>query len=263
MNIKTPDLIYDYMKYDNPMLVSDLSTRHLHNYYEILYLEKGNATFVIEDRRYELQKNDLIFIRPALYHCIEVVSEEEYSRTQIAFSHNSIDKNLIDKIPQKFEIAHCQTNGIIADIYKKVHYFDSRLTDVNDFLDITKTLLKEIIYALSLHSEDIINIPSEISPLLTKALEYINANIFTIKDVSEISNSLFIAEKYLYKIFQSQLKITPKKYINTKRLLHAQKMLQRGKKPMEVYQECCFDTYVGFYKSYVKTFGYPPSEEHN
>ncbi len=261
MNIKTPEIIYDFMQYDKPLSLPDLQTQHSHNYYEILYFEKGDATYVIEDRRYELQKNDLIFIRPTLYHCIEINSNAEYSRIQIAFSPYIMEKELIKKIPEKFEIIHCQSDGIIADIYKKLHYFDYRLTEEKDFLDILGSLLKEIIYALSLHSEEVLNSSFEISPLLTKALAYINANIFTIKDISEISNALFIAEKYLYKLFQTQLKITPKKYINTKRLLHAQKLLQRGKKPTDVYQECCFDTYVGFYKQYVKIFGYPPSQE--
>ncbi len=262
MNIKTPELIYDYMKYDSPLSMPDLSMQHSHNYYEMLYFEKGDATCIIEDRRYELHKDDLIFIRPTLYHSIEINSNEEYSRIQVSFSPYAIDKEIIKKIPEKFEIIHCQTSGIITDNFKKLRYFDSKLIEEKDFLDVLYVLLIEIIYSLSLHSEDVISIPSEISPLLTKALAYINSNLFTIKDVSEISSELFIAEKYLYKLFQTQLKITPKKYINTKRLLHAQKLLQRGKKPTEVYRECCFETYVGFYKQYVKIFGYPPSQEH-
>jgi transcriptional regulator GlxA family with amidase domain len=38
-------------------------------------------------------------------------------------------------------------------------------------------------------------------------------------------------------------------------------MIQKGKKPIEVALLCGFETYVGFYKQYVKTFGYPPSQE--
>ena len=127
--------------------------------------------------------------------------------------------------------------------------------------DVYYGLIKEIFHNLALTETDVIAIPSEISPILTRALEYVNENLFTISGVEELAEGLALSQPYLFKIFKQQLKISPKQYINLKRLQYAQKMIRRGKRPNEIYFDCGFDSYVGFYKQYVKTFGYPPSKE--
>lgn len=50
------------------------------------------------------------------------------------------------------------------------------------------------------------------NPMLTKAIAYIRANLFTIRSISEISDSLFITESYLFEIFKKALHISPKKF---------------------------------------------------
>jgi cupin superfamily acireductone dioxygenase involved in methionine salvage len=45
---------------------------HTHNAYELIYFLDGDATHVIEDRKYKLKKGDLILIRPFLYHFIQI-----------------------------------------------------------------------------------------------------------------------------------------------------------------------------------------------
>ncbi len=128
-------------------------------------------------------------------------------------------------------------------------------------MDILGALIKELLYNLTLSADSASNISFTTSPLLTKALEYINENLFTIKDIKDVCAHFFVSQQYFFRLFQTQLKITPRKYLNGKRLLYAQRMLQQGKKPTDVYLLCGFESYVGFYKQYVKTFGYPPSKE--
>ena len=48
----------------------DQYSLHTHNAYELLYIVSGDATHIIEDRRYKLKKGDLIIIRPFHYHFI-------------------------------------------------------------------------------------------------------------------------------------------------------------------------------------------------
>jgi transcriptional regulator GlxA family with amidase domain len=57
------------------------------------------------------------------------------------------------------------------------------------------------------------------------------------------------------------MRISPKKYITSKRLLAAQQLLRAGERPTTVYLKCGFSTYPAFYKRYVEFFGYAPSDE--
>ncbi len=260
MEISNDKLIYNHRRYLNPHESSQYFMQHSHNAYEIIFFETGDASYVIEDRRYELKKGDFIFIRSGKYHYVEIKSKAEYSRYNVAFDSSFVGKELLKSIPPEIEIVSCTESSIIAENFKRMDFYSTQL-DKAAFIDVLSGLLKEIFYNLITSKDSLSTLPTQISPLLSKAIEYINENLYTIKDVKEISDTLFITEPYFFKLFKSQLKITPKKYINTKRLLHAQKMIRRGKKPIDVYIECGFETYVGFYKQYVKTFGYSPSNE--
>ncbi len=233
---------------------------HSHNTYELLFFERGDAVYVIEDRKYILKKNDLVFIRPRSYHYIDLQSNAEYSRINIAFDADFVGRDILRNIPAGIEVINCPKKSIIAENLGRMDYYRENLGD-EDFASVLSSLLREIFYNIMLSNETVSSLPSEISPVLTKALEYINQNLYTIKSIDEISRELFITEAYFFKIFKEQLKISPKKYINTKRLLQAQKLIRRGKRPTDVFAECGFESYVGFYKQYLKAFGYPPSKE--
>lgn len=260
MDSFTKNLTYNHFNYTNPLSEPETFMMHSHNSYELVFFERGNATYIIEDRKYSLKKNDLVFIRPLLYHYIEIQPNSEYTRFNLAFSEDFIGPQLLQSVPEGIEVINCPKGGIISDIFAKMDYYRLHLPE-EAFIDVLQSLTKELIYNLQMTEEGGTAIPAELSPLLTQALEYINENLFSIKDIKEVCAQFFVSEQYFFRQFQTQLKTTPKKYLNTKRLLHAQMMLWRGKKPIEVYQECGFETYVGFYKQYVKTFGYPPSQE--
>ncbi len=256
----SPYYYYDHACLSNPYDKRHSFMLHSHNTYELLFFERGDAVYVIEDRKYHLKKNDLIFIRPRMYHYIDLQSNAEYMRINIAFDTSFVGKELLHSIPSSVEVINCPKGSVIAENFRRMDYYRENLPK-EDFASVLSSLLREIFYNIKLSKETVSSLPSMMSPLLTRAIEYINSNLYTIKSIEEISSELFITEAYFFKIFKDQLKISPKKYINSKRLLQAQKLIRRGKRPTDVYAECGFDTYVGFYKQYVKTFGYPPSKE--
>ncbi len=262
MNIKKQNVIYNHKTFVNMNKSPHFSMKHSHPMYEIIFFEKGDADYIVEGKLYHLKKNDIIFTKPLDYHYISVHSNSEYSRYNVAFNTDFIDKRILDLIPSNLEVINCAPKSIIADTFKKLDFYSENL-DEESFVDILKSLLKEILYNLSLNSTVINNNPSELSPFITQALNYINSQLFTIKDVKDVCDYLHLSESYFFRLFKKQLKIPPKQYINLKRLNFAQKMIQCGHKPSEVYLECGFETYVGFYKQYVKHFGYSPSHETN
>ena len=260
MNINKANLIYNHKTFLNVNKSPHFSMKHSHVLYEIIFFEKGDADYVVEGRLYHLKKNDIIFTRPLDYHYLSIHSNCEYSRYNIAFNTDFIDKRVLDLIPQNVEVINCSQKGIIAETFSKLDFYSKNL-DEESFIDILRCLLKEILYNISFNALDLNQNPSELSPFITQALAYINRDLFTITDVKDICDYLHLSESYFFKLFKKQLKIPPKQYINLKRLHHAQKLIQCGHKPSEVYLECGFETYVGFYKQFVKQFGYSPSKE--
>ena len=254
-------LLYQHIKTENSSSL-DLNA-HSHVTYEILYILKGDVSLISEGRRYRLLKNDLILIPSRNFHRIVFESDCEYDRCNLALT-SSVAKSVRFSLanPSKETVLFRLSNANeIDDTFQKLDYYCKHLSE-DAFFDVAQALIKQLFYFLNLNQQ-YVRQPEDThySPLLISVLNYINENLFTIKSLKEISDRLFITEAYLFKLFKNQLKISPKKYINSKRLLHAQKLIRRGKKPTDIYSECGFDTYVGFYKQYVKHFGFAPSKE--
>lgn len=260
MYIQNETLRFSRMKIENAKNKSDFLEMHAHDTFEIIFLESGDADYVVEGRRYKLKKNDLIFTRPLTYHYIEMRSNADYKRFLIGFSDGVINTKILEEIPPSLEVLHCPEHSIISQDFERLFYYANTL-ESERFFDLFPSVIKEILYNIYLSKDDIVHIPAEISPALSNILLFINENLFSINDVNEISEALFLSPPYIFKLFKEQLKISPKKYINLKRLHHAKQMLASGRKPIEIYTECGFNSYVGFYKQFVKYFGYSPSQE--
>jgi AraC-like DNA-binding protein len=233
---------------------------HTHNMYELLYFVGGNAVGAIEDKRYRLKKGDLMLIRPMKYHFIEIDPTADYERYDILFDERSVGIRFTDMIPDGTEIINIGENPTAADIFKKLDIYYSKLSR-DDFSDVLPILIKELFYSLKIAQVADKREIKEINPTVSAALRYINNNLFTLKSISEVAEALFITESYLYRIFKSELHKSPKKYINDKRLLAAQSLIQMGEKPTEIYERCGFSDYTAFFRSYKEYFGYSPSKE--
>ena len=231
---------------------------HTHSMYELIFFLEGDATHVIEGKRYKLKKGDLVLIRPLQYHFIQIDSPMDYERYDILFDEKRHGVESAGLIPGSVEIISLADNAIARDIFRKADYYHE-VCDAETFEKLLSHLLCELFYNLSLSCTSFAEEVPTVSPLLEKALMYINDHLCTLHDVSEIAENLFISESYLFRLFKAELHQTPKKYITDKRLLMAQKMLEEGERPAHVYEKCGFCDYTAFYRSYKAFFGHPPS----
>lgn len=238
----------------------DAYSTHTHNVYELIYFLDGDATHVIEDRKYKLKKGDLILIRPFSYHFIQIDAPARYERYDILFD---IEKNNVESlplVPKDVEVINVAGNTIIEDIFRKCDIY-KQISDSETFEKILSHLLAELFYNVSLLPKSLSRQKASLSPVISKALKYANDNIGTISDICEIANHLFVSESYLYRLFQKELHQTPKKYITEKRLFLAHELISNGERPTAVFKRCGFSDYTTFYRNYTAFFGHSPSEK--
>ena len=237
-------------------------SKHIHNGYELLYFIDGDATYVIEDRKYKLKKGDLILIRPLQYHFIQIDAPRKYERYDILFD---IERHGIESaklIPNDIEVINISGNAILEELFKKLDFYCQN-SNQDTFEKLLCLLVSELFYNVSLSSHSLPENTPTLSPIISKALKYTNENLCSITDIGEIANHLFVSESYLFRLFKKELHQSPKKYIREKRLLMAQKMLLEGEKPTRVSERCGFSDYTTFYRSYTAFFGRSPREAQN
>ncbi|MBR5439482.1 MAG: AraC family transcriptional regulator [Clostridia bacterium] len=258
-SVSTDKIIFNYYnsKGINERVTSDI---HSHAYFELILFLDGDFSYVADDNRVPLKRNDLILTPPNVKHCLIPNGKTNYERYNVTFYPSGILDIDVFKIVERASVINVANNEIILNIFKKLDYYCSNLA-INDFIEVSHCLLKELFYNLKIITEQKNEHSTNLSALTKEALSIINNKLFTITSIEEISKDLLVSETYLYRLFKKEMGISPKKYINEKRLLAAQNMLLLGKKPTEIYLYCGFNEYTSFYRNYIEYFGYAPSEE--
>ena len=185
----------------------------------------------------------------------------EYERYSILFDEKLVDIDEVSMVSDNFEVINISSNQIADGIIRKLDFYRAELSD-ESFAKVLVLLLKELFYNIGIEQNKVsVSEADVLSPILSRALQYINENIMTLKSISEVAANLFVTESYLFRLFKKELHQTPQKYIREKRLMMARKMLFEGERPTTVCMRCGFADYTTFYRNYVAFFGCSPSKD--
>ena len=235
---------------------------HNHLVCEILFLIDGDVCYNVEGRRYRLRRYDLVFVRPGKNHHLTFMSKNEpYRRFNSLCSPKHFPKGLYESLPDDADVINFEDNERVKGIFEKMEFYSENL-DEEAKNKLFPSLLCELFcqFAIAARSPER-RLPSSFNRTLDSALKYIEENLCEIQDIEGICNELFITKSHLHHLFVENIGISPKRYINQKRLLTARRKIRGGGSPTDVYRECGFIDYTTFYRNYRGYFGYPPSLE--
>jgi len=255
--VKDDNYHFDHLRRFNENATTYFS--HTHDIIELLYMVEAEGYYYIEDQQYKFKNGTLIITPPSTYHRI-IFSDKTVSETyNFCFNNDFLDPINATEILEKVKVVHCSEQSNISRIFKSVDYYHQNLAK-EEFRDLSQNLAKEIFYNLQIYCNTHDIVQKSLNPILSEAIEYINNNLYTIENISEVSNHVHVTECYLFEVFRKHLKTSPKRYINTKRLLAAKNELLLGSKPSDVYLKVGFNNYTTFYKSFYNFFNCAPSD---
>ena len=253
--IKNDDISFNHTVNENAD--ADMFSAHLHDRCEIIYLVRGDMTYTAEGRNYELKSGDIVISKPYILHNIYPSKETTYERYDVIIDHKRLSGELWQRIKLGRDVYKCAGNDLIYEMFAKMDHYYEKFSE-EDYTRLINNITEEILYNLSLmEGED----GGSVNPIIDKALSYIRENLKELTSVDEICNALYITKGHLHHLFVEHIKMTPMKYVASKRLLLARRMIRRGGRPTDVFTECGFNDYATFFRNYKSYFGYPPSEE--
>ena len=95
---------------------------------------------------------------------------------------------------------------------------------------------------------------------LYKALKFINENYDKEISLDTISKNIYISQNELCALFKNYLGTTVKKYITSRRITKAKKLLNKGNTVSETAFLCGFEDYTSFIRSFKQAVGMPPGQ---
>ena len=247
---------------DNKPVPSDFRM-HTHESYELYYFAGGSGIYRVEGAPYPLECGDILIMRPAEAHYIDITNNKPYTRLSVNFKANlfaGIDPN--GRLLSPFNDRKIGTfNRYRADNFKSDAYsvfIKNIMTDSPDRRVQTITnllpLLNEISFAFDSVTETEIN-----KSLDSRIISYINRHLADDITLDDICDRFYISKTHLCRIFKKATASTVGEYITVKRLVNARQLILSGTPPTKAYLQCGFRDYSVFYRAYKKKYGVPPS----
>lgn len=244
---------------------------HIHNCCEVLFCISGGKNFFIHDRIYEVDCGDIFIINQFENHKItsddNCVFERYVLQINPEFLHR-VSSELTD-LSQCFYI---RNKNISHKIPTTPEQFDTLLNlfqRLNNDTGYGDEIIKEIIVTeiLVLINESFIENNKDYTYTsncenknLYKALKFINDNYDKEISLDIISKNIYISQNELCALFKNYLGTTVKKYITSRRITKAKKLLNKGNTVSETAFLCGFDDYTSFIRSFKQAVGMPPGK---
>lgn len=237
---------------------------HTHESYELYYFVGGNGIYRVEGTPYPLEEGDILIMRPAEAHYIDITDNKPYTRLSVNFKANLF--SYIDpdgKLLAPFNGRKIGTfNRYRAENFKSDAYsvfIKNIMTDSPDRRVQTITNLLPLLNEMSLAFGSVTE--TEINKSLdSKIISYINRHISEDITLDAICEKFYISKTHLCRIFKKATASTVGEYITVKRLVNARQLILSGTPPTKAYLQCGFRDYSVFYRAYKKKYGISPSK---
>ena len=232
--------------------------RHLHNEYELYYFLEGNSDYLVGDSVYRLRKNDLLLIRPSVYHFAKLNSDAPYHRIVINFPKEELPDPLLSALDEMQTYYNVPAESAIARAYKNAVCTIEQYSSEEDRYIALQGILHFILLALKYEAQPQSGGATVVHPLLGEILRYVDENLEKPLDISSLAKTFFVSESWITHAFRNHLQISAMQYINRKRILYAQQLIAGGTPPTEAAAKCAFENYSTFYRQYKKYLNTPP-----
>ena len=245
---------------------------HYHEFYEILFLIDGNLDYIIGDEIYHLQKGDLLFIPPGVFHNPIIHNFDIPYERYVAW----ISVFAMNKIFELDEYADISKNESVNKLFLFRTKEYTRITLEEKFRELFNSYKEKkfcyksegysiiiqilTLYNRELHSRGRNIITGSTDVLISSILHYINENISQDLSLDKISSVFFISKYTISHKFKDFMKISYYQYVIQKRLSIGKQYLLEGMPANTVYKMCGFSDYACFYRAFKKEYGFPPSK---
>lgn len=256
--IENNNIIYTVCEYDK--MDYQRLKKHMHPFYEILYLTEGEIVYMIEDTEFLVKKGDLLIIDSAKFHYVKDIIRPPYKRICFEFISDFLDNDkLLEDIFSKAPHFILPENSSIPNLLKLIAQSKDNLPQPYH-----SSLCKSTLNLILLSLYDMNNATNTAKRSLSKAcseiLTYVNDNLTSITSIDQIASNFFYSKSYISHVFKQEMQVGIMQYVRNKKIILANKLLKLGQRPTEVAKECGYENYISFYRSYAAFFGRPPSE---
>lgn len=225
---------------------------HVHDYYELYYLEAGSREYFVEDTIFSVEAGDFVLVAPGKFHR---TGGEYGMRTLICFTEDfllrTFTRSAGERLLRCFENLKLTPPAERREVFTQLLERIAQATDETEFAVLLGTLLQTL---GTCEQAEISGDP------VSAMVAYINANFASIRNISQIADRFYISKFHLCRVFKEAMKITVIDYLNQVRIRNACRYLRSSSKEVaDIALLCGFHDPAYFSNVFKKLTGTSPS----
>ena len=233
------------------------STQHYHPHYEIYYMKDGNCRYFIDDRSFDVQAGDVIFIPKGVIHRTKYTTSS-HSRLLLNFTEQYIPEEIIEKLAKsKYLYRSREIARNIEEIFLKI---EREYTQPDEF---TEHLLRSYTIAMVCL---ISRYPGSLeeattgNELVDSIVRYIKQNYMNDIKLSGVAKLKSVSPEHLSRTFKASTGLGFNEYVTLLRLRKAEEMIKSDTNMTisEIAYECGFNDGNYFSYKFRKMYGMSP-----
>ena len=241
---------------------------HIHECCEILLCVSGGKSFLIDDSVYDVKSGDLFIINQFEAHKITPDPDADFVRyimhvhPTFLYSNSDGEVNLADcfyteKGMNRISLSADEVNELrsLFDALKKVEPYGDALYKKLRALEILIVINR----LFATHTAGTTQ-SGKRHRAVQLAIDYINSNYSQELTLDTIAKNAYVSVNQLCRLFNRYCSTTVAKYIISKRITEAKKLLGEGKSVTDTAFMCGFNDYANFIRVFKKTVGVPPGK---
>lgn len=247
---------------------------HYHDFNKIVILLSGKVTYVVEGKSYFLKPWDILLVGKNDIHKPIIDKDTTYERIIIWADSDYIEKynykncNLLTCFKlageKKFNLIRLENK--LQNEMKNIIENLERATKDNSFgssLLSDSLFLQLIIYLNRIHiNNDYIKESDSIKydRQIESVIKYIYSHLGDDLSVNSLAKKFYISKYYLMHKFKMETGYTIHNYVVQKRLFKAKEMIENGYSVIKASEDCGFNDYSSFLRSFKKVFSKSPKD---
>ena len=233
------------------------STQHYHPHYEIYYMKDGRCRYFIDERSYDVEAGDIIFIPKGIIHRAHYLGQT-HSRLLINCTDDYIPSIIQDRISEsRYLYRSREIAKHVEDLFIKVEH---EYTHPDEFTtDLLKCYTAEIFFLILRHPGNHEDAATG-NELVDGIVKYIKQNYMNDIKLSGVAKLKSVSPEHLSRTFKACTGFGFNEYVTLLRLRKAEEMIktERDKTIREIAYECGFNDGNYFSYKFKKMYGISP-----
>lgn len=235
--------------------------REFHDYDEIVLFPEGNVQLISKNIHMVLCPGSLVLIPKEHFHQFIPTDVGQYLRCIFGFWETSRLRELIREVMEDVTVLPLPPETAVA-LYRTLNQTALSGLSQGEKQLLLDSALPQLLLTLKLFTADGIRNGPGISPMISRALAYIDGHFSDKIELPDIALQLNVSESTLSHRFRQELNISVYRYISEKRLSAVRQHVAKGESLAAAAEKSGFRDYSGFYRLYKNRYHKYPSAIH-